>query len=493
MRRLLLKLGVVFCAATCSAQQLKPTTNVPLWKQLKYAPLKPLTMPQVEDIRLSNGMRVLLLENHELPQISGFGLVRTGNLFDPPDRIGLASVTGAAIRSGGTESKTSDHIDEELENIAASVETGIGETSGSVSFSCLKENTDEVMGVFKDVITHPAFREDKIDLIKRQLMSAISRRNDEPQEIAQREFTDILYGRKSPYGWDMEYATVMNIKRPDVVAFYKRYFFPENIILAVYGDFKSADMKVQLEKLFADWTVKQPPVPPFPRVKFDYQPGVYLGVKDDVAQTTFYMGQPGGMLNNPDRAALDVMADILGGGFRGRLFKRLRTQLGYVYGVYANWGANFDHPGLFSISGSTRSATTVKTIAAAREEVDKIRREPVTEEELESAKESVLNSFVFAFDTPAKTVRRLLNYYYFGYPTDFIFQYQKAIKALNIDDISRVAKQYLDPSKFIVVAVGNPKEFDEPLDKLGMPVTKLDLTIPPPPGAPSPASKGAAH
>jgi zinc protease len=267
-----------------------------------------------------------------------------------------------------------------------------------------------------------------------------------------------------------------------VQAFYKRYFFPANVILAVQGDFASADMKAQLQSLFADWTVTQPPVPPFPAVHFNYKPGTYLAVKEDVTQTNFIMGQPGGELKDPDLAALEVMSNILGGGFNSRMFKRIRTQLGYVYGVNANWGVHYDHPGLFAINGSTKSSTTVQAIEAAKQEVDRIQREPVTAEELEGAKETVLNGFVFAFDTPAKTISRLARYYYFNYPSDFIFQYQKAVKAVTREDVLRVAKKYIDPSKFVVLAVGNPKDFGTPLDKLGSKVTPLDLTIPMPPG-----------
>jgi zinc protease len=313
-------------------------------------------------------------------------------------------------------------------------------------------------------------------------MSLISRRNDEPGQIAQREFTDILYGRNTPYGWDTQYSTIANIKRADLQAFYQRYFFPSNIILGVQGDFVTADMKAHLTQIFADWTVRQAPVPRFPPVHFDYAPGTYLASKPEVNQTNFIMGQGGGERNSPDYPALEVMSDILGSGFNSRLFRRIRTQLGYVYDVDANWAAHYDHPGVFVINGSTKSSSTVDAIKAAREEVDRIRKEPVTEEELESAKDTVLNSFVFSFDTPEKTINRLLTYYYFGYPKDFIFKYQTAIKALTRDDILRVAKKYIDPSKFVLLAVGNPKEFGTSLDTLGSKTMPVDLTIPMPPG-----------
>ncbi len=232
-----------------------------------------------------------MLENHELPLIRGLALVRTGNLFDPADKVGLATITGSLIRSGGTAGKTGDRIDEDLENIAASVESQIGESYGSVSFSTLKERTDEVLATFHDVLTAPAFREERLDLIKTQLRSGIARRNDDAHGISEREFAAEIYGSKTPYGWEMEYAHVDNIKRADVEDFYKRYYFPANIILAVQGDFSAPEMKARLEKLFGSWNAQQPAVPKFPPVSNTPKPGIYVATKTDVTQTNLVIGQ----------------------------------------------------------------------------------------------------------------------------------------------------------------------------------------------------------
>jgi zinc protease len=239
-------------------------------------------------------------------------------------------------------------------------------------------------------------------------------------------------------------------------------------------------MRARIEKLFAAWTVTQQPVPAFPKVTNQAKPGIRLAVKTDVTQTTFAMGHLGGVLSDKDYPALEVMADILGGGFHSRLFLKVRTQLGYVYDISANWGVAYDHPGIFDISGSTKSASTVDTFKAINEEIKRIQTTEVTEEELQSAKDTVINGFVFNFDTPSKTLGRLLTYRYYGYPDDFIFQYQKAVQQVTRADILRVAKQYIDPAKFVAVAVGNPKDFGTPLTALGVPVTQLDLTIPKP-------------
>ncbi len=470
-----------------------PGSKDPSYKDLKYPTLRPIQVPNVATFTLPNGMKLYLLEDHELPVVNGAARVRVGNLFDPADKVGLATVAGAVMRTGGTKAKTGDQLDVELENIAASVETNIGETSGSVSFSALKENTDEVMGAFHDVLTAPEFRQDKVDLFKSQLRGGISRRNDEAAGIAQREFTNSVYGKDTPYGWSIEYATLDSIARADLQSFYQRYFFPANVMLAVWGDFKTDEMKARIEKLFADWTPQQQPVPAFPKVTAKPMPGVFLAVKKDVTQTFLSMGELGGELRDKDYPALEVMADILGGGFQSRLVQQIRTKMGNAYEISASWAANYDHPGLFEIEAGTKSRSTVETIRAIQQEVERIRTSEVSEAELNSAKETALNSLVFAYDTKSKTLGRVLTYEYYGYPKDFIQQYQKALEAVTRADVLRVAKEHLDPARFTIVAVGNPELFGQPLESLGGPVIPIDLTIAEPKPAVSKANAASAE
>lgn len=482
--------GWLLLAAAGGAQ----SQELPGVDQLRFPPLKQVRIPEVATYTLPNGMRLYLLENRELPLITGFALVRTGNLFDPPDKIGLASLTGDVLRTGGTDDKTGDEIDELLESLAASVESGIGETSGTVSFNCLRQDIDTVLEVFKALLVAPAFRQDKLELAKTQYRSMIARRNDNAGAIAAREFSSIVYGRDNPYGWRIEYEHLDRIEREDLVGFHRRYFFPANVRLAVQGDFSAAEMKSKLEKLFSDWNVTQPPVPPFPEVNARPAPGIFLAEKEDVNQTFFRIGHLDGLLKDPDYPALEVMADILGGGFSSRLFAKVRTQLGYAYSVGATWDANYSHPGTFRISGSTRSESTTDTIRAILEEIERIRTEEVSDQELKTARDTVLNSFVFNFDQPAKTLNRLVIYDYHGYPKDFIFRYQKAVEAVTKADILRVARKYLRPQELTIVAVGKPSDFGKPLAELKLPVTKIDLTIPEPkPKAARAASAGAAE
>jgi zinc protease len=478
MKTLMFSLAI--CMAASAQTEVRRAIVLPSYKDLKYPPLPPLKVPDPTEITLSNGMKVLLLENHELPLISGAALIRTGNLFDPANKKGLAGLTGEVLRSGGTKARTGDQLDQDLENVAASIESQIGESSGTLSFSCLKENADQVLALFRDLLSSPEFRQDKVDLSKTQSRSEISRRNDDAGGISEREFSDIVYGRNTPYGWSIEYADIDNIQRQDLLDFYHRYYFPANVTMEIIGDFSTADMQAKLEKLLGSWKVTQPAVPAFPKVEEKSQPGVYLASKDDTTQTFFHVGELGGELRDKDYPALEVASEILGGGFSSRLFRSVRTKHGWAYNISAEWSANYDHPGTFVISGSTQSAHTVDTLKAIGEEIEKIRTTEVTDDELQTAKDTVLNGFVFNFDRPSKTINRLMIYQYYGYPKDFIFQYQRAIAAVTKADVLRAAQKYFQPKNLSYVAVGNPKDFGTPLASLGMKVEPIDLTIPEP-------------
>ena len=443
----------------------------------RFPPLREVEIPEVVSHTLSNGMELYLLEDHDLPIINGFASVRTGNLFDPPEKIALAGITGEVLRLGGTVSRTGPEIDEELESMAASVETSIGETSGHANFWTLKENIDRVLVIYADVLMNPAFRQDKLDLIKQQVRSGIARRNDDPGGIATREFTNLTYGRQTPYGWSLEYEHVDRIEKEDLEDFFERYFFPANIKLAIYGDFSSDEMKAKVEKAFENWTVQQPSVPPFPEVERKDEGGLYLAEKQDVNQSNIRIGHLGGLRKDEDYPALRVMASILGGGFKSRLFQRIRSDLGLAYSVGASWGANYNHPGIFRVGMATKSESTVQAIEEVMGEIERIRAEPVTDAELRTAKDSVLNSFVFNFDTKGKTLGRLMSYLYWDYPTDFIFQYRDKLAAVTKADVQRVAKEYLHPKSMKLVVVGKPSDFDRPLEDLGEEVHKIDLTI----------------
>ncbi|MCE2395800.1 insulinase family protein [Candidatus Poribacteria bacterium] len=452
---------------------------------LVYPPLNQPQPPVPDRFELDNGMIVYLLEDHELPIIDISVRIRTGSLYEPADKVGLAAITGAVMRTGGTTSKTGDELDEILENLAASVETGIGDDAGSASVSVLKEDLDTGLSILADILMNPAFREDKIELEKVQHRSGIARRNDNPGGITRREFSKLIYGADSPYARTTEYDTINSITRDDLVAFYQKFFRPNNIILGVLGDFDSETMLTKIQEAFKGWEPAEIDLPEKPKIPEMYGKRVALVNKDDVNQTNIRMGHIGWLRKNEDYPALVVMSQILGIGFSSRLINSIRVEKGLAYSVGNNYGAGYDVPGVFFIACGTKSEATVTAIEAILVEVEKMRAEEVTDEELKQAIDGFMNSSVFDYDTKGEILSRALRYEYHDYPQDFVEQLMAGIREVTKADVKRVAAEYLHPDKFTLIAVGKASDFDKPLNTLGD-VTEVDITIPLPSPEPVP-------
>lgn len=453
------------------------------YTELKFPSLPEIQLPEYSRFQLDNGIIVYLMEDRELPLVSGRAIFRTGSRFEPANKVGLASFTGTVMRTGGTSKHSADELNQLLEQKAASVETGIGTSSGSARFSALSEDLEEVFGLFAEVIEEPVFAEEKLDLAKKQARGSIARRNDDPESIADREFRKLIYGEESAYARTVEYETINNISREDMLGFYQRYFHPNNMILGVVGDFQTEEMRQLIEDKFGDWQGKGNPdeIPALPSVSQAYKSGVFFVEQPQLTQSYVEIGHLGGKFDSPDYVALSVLNGVFN-GFGGRLFNNVRSREGLAYSVYGFWSANYDYPGIFIAGGQTRSETTVPFINAINQEIERIRTEPISEAELAYAKESTLNSFIFNFEDPAQTLSRLMRYEYYGYPEDFIFRYRQALEATTVADVQRVARRYLQPENLVILVVGNQEAIEPPLSSLGsdVEVTAIDISIPEP-------------
>ena len=259
-------------------------SSLPSYKDLKYPELRPITFPQADAITLPNGMRLYLLENHELPLVNGTILVRTGTLFDPSDKVGLSALAGQGLIEGGIERLPGDAMLRKLQNLGAQIDGTVSENCLSLSFFSLKENSGEVLEMMKDALIAPVYQQNRIDFSKARLRNTIAHRNDDAATILKREFHAAVYGKKGLYAAEMEYSDLDRINRADLIAFHDRYFFPSNVILALEGDFDSARMKSNLEALFSGWKNDQAAVAEFPKAHSDGGAGRYLAIKNDIAQ-----------------------------------------------------------------------------------------------------------------------------------------------------------------------------------------------------------------
>jgi zinc protease len=451
------------------------------YTDLEFPPLRDIQIPEYERYKLNNGLTVYLMEDHELPLVSGTATFRTGERLVPDDYVGLGEIMGDAMRLGGTESYPADALNLALEQRAAFVETAVDTDSGRASFNALTGDLTDVFALFADVIQHPAFAQDKIDLLKNQYRGAIDRRNDDPDDIASREFRKLVYGANSPYARTYEYRTIDAITRDKMIQFYQSSVRPERTILAISGDFDTPTMKALIEESFGNWqAATSTSTLPDPPTAEQTKAGVFFVNQPQLSQSTVQIGHLGGQHSYPDHPTLSVMNEVLN-GFGGRLFNEVRSRQGLAYLVYAFWAARYDYPGLFIGGGQTRSDATVPFIQSVREEIAKIRQTPVSEAELARAKDSVLNSFVFNFQSPEQTLSRLVRYEYFGYPEDFVFQFREGVANTTAEDVLRAAQTHLKPENLVVLVVGNETEIQPALSTLapGLPVTQVDITIPP--------------
>jgi zinc protease len=467
-----------------------PTGNNP-WDKIAIPPLHAFHPQHPKRIEFPNGLVVFLQEDHELPLIDGMIRIRGGSREEPAEKAGLVRIYGQTWRIGGTTTKTGDDLDDFLEARAAHVETNGGSDSTNLSWSCLKEDFDDVLKIMADLVEHPEFRDDKLALTKQQINTAISRRNDDPEAIAGREAAKLAYGAQSPYARTSEYYTVAPITRADLVAWHGKYVHPNNMILGVVGDFDSTAMEAKLREVFGS-------LPRGPEAERHVQvpitpasPGVYLVQKDDVNQSTVEMVHLGIQRDNPDYYAVAVMNEILGGGFSSRLVSNCRTLQGLAYSVGGGVSASYDHLGIFRLSMGTKSGTTAKGIECLYDQLDALVKKPPTDTELKRAKDTILNSFIFQFDEKDKVLAEQMTYEFYGYPADFLDRFQAGIKRVTIDDVDRVARKYVHRDQLKLLVVGNPKDFDRDLSTFGK-VNKIDITIPESaPGTPIVATKPA--
>jgi zinc protease len=476
-------LPILFAAASFANPASAQVTN---WKQVPIPPLPAFKPQQPKRIELSNGMVIFLQEDHELPLIDGTARIRGGSRNEPAGKVGLVDIFSEVWRTGGSKTQTGDQLDDFLEVRAAKVETGGSSDSTTISWSCLKGDLDDVFKVFADLLQNPEFRADKIDIAQKEEADGISRRNDQVGEIAQRESVKLAYGADNPYARVPEYATVAAVTRQDLIEWHGRYVHPNNIILGVSGDFDSAAMEARLRAAFESW----PKGPALPKDQLEYtpaKPGYYLVPKDDVNQSSIHMVALGTTRDNPDYYAISVFNEAFGGGFSSRLFNDIRTKRGLAYSVGGGVGTNFGHPGVLQISMGTKSQSTIEAIQAAREDIDNLAKDPITDEEIQRAKDGILNAFIFRLDSPDKILGERMTYEYYGYPPDWLDKYQAEIKKVTAADANRVAAKYLHKDEFAVLVVGNTKEFDKPLSSLGA-VKEIDIAIPPPPGGTSGAA-----
>lgn len=428
--------------------------------KIQYEPLN-YTSPDPSSYRhaLSNGVVGYFVEDHDLPLTNISVIIRVGSYLESQGKEGLSDAVGMQLRAGGTERLKAEEFDEEVDFLAADISSFIGGTSGAASVNFLSKDVDRALELFFEMLRYPAFQQDRLDLYKSQALQQMERRNDSTGSIESREWTRLMRGDSHfTCRWSTK-DSISSLTREDLLAFHRKYYHPGNFILSVSGDFKTATLKAKLEDAMKGWQPSAEPVPPVSKPDFTPSPGVYLVDKSDVNQGRVSIGHLGIMRGNSDEFAIDMMNDILGGsGFTSRITNRVRSDEGLAYSAESSFSTGVYYEGLFTASFQTKSATAAQATQIVMDEIERIRTEKVTAEELETVQNSAIEIFPRYFASAAAIAGTFANDEYTGRDSSFWKTYRDKIRSVTAVDVLRVARQYLQPDRLVILAVGNVED-----------------------------------
>lgn len=434
-------------------------------EQLSYKPFD-FAAPDGDKYRhtLPGGVVVYIVEDHSLPLVKLQATFRTGAFREGENEAGLASMTAAMMRQGGTAKLAPEDFDQQADFLAAIVSSSAGPTSASAALDVITPALGPGLDLFFEMVRNPRFDAARLEVQKSTALEEMKQRNDDAGDIADREWDFLTRGERHYASRRMTEADLAAITRDRLVAFHRRTWGPEHLVVAVSGDVDTKRMLADLGKRFAGWKAGEPNAP-WPPVGpgFTPPPGLFH-VEKDIPQGKVKLGELGIQWQDyadPEAYALKVMDDILGGGgFTARLVKRVRSDEGLAYGIYSNFGIGTFWPGLFEIGFASKNPTVALATEIVLEEVEKIRTGLVTEEELRVSKSSFIDTFPRTFESPAATARTFANDEVIGRPHSYWTEYRRRIEAVSAENVRAAAAKYLDPSKLAMLVVGKWSEIE---------------------------------
>jgi zinc protease len=434
-------------------------SQLPAPDKIHYAPLQ-FNLPQTQRVVLENGIILYIMENHELPVVNINALVKTGTIHDPEGKAGVAELTAYVMRTGGTTKLNSAEVDNRLDYMAASASIGMSLESAQVNFSVLNENLDKGLDLLSQILIEPAFEQDKFELARQLKNEELRRLKDDPQKLAFREFNRLIYAH-DPRGRLSSYKSLANIVRDDLIEFHKNYFLPNNIMFAVSGDITKEEVVKLFSRYFGGWKTKN--------ISFDIlspaqkpETGIYC-INKEIPQSTIVSGKFTTGKKNPDFYAFTVLDFIIGsGGFASRIFSAVRNNEGLAYSAGSFYRTKPAY-GVFGAYAFTKTSSTMKTLALINSILENVRSGSITPQEIEWAKKSINNGFVFSFDTPEQIAWQQMNLEYEKLPADFLINYRNKIEEVTLKDLNKTATKYLDLTNNVVLLLGDSKNFDKQL------------------------------
>lgn len=458
---------------TLLAQGIEGSKSVPLSKvvRLNRAPVNKeilrVKLPRPREVKLDNGLDVLVLERHKLPTVAFMLWIKTGALEDPRDLPGLAKFTADMLREG-TAHRSSSQIASDVDDIGASLEASasFGQNVSSVTASGLVENTDRILELLSDVVLNPTFPQDELAKYKKRQLANLQQMRSEPSFLARERFYSVLYGDFPASEVAATPASLNKVSREELAKFHSEYYVPNNAILGVVGDVQYDSIVPLIKKYFGAWkrqavsNGKLPPMPAPAAAK------VVLVDRPDSVQTNIMAGDQSLSRNDPNYIPLVVTNHILGGGPAARLFLDLREEKGYTYGAYSYFRSDI-YPGPWIASTEVRTAVTDGSMKALMDEFKKIRDEAVPNEELDEARRSIVASFALSLEQPSTLLHAWLTVDYYKLPQDYWDQYPEEVAKVTPQVVQETAEKYIDLDHLQVVCVGNGKQIKDVLKKYG--------------------------
>jgi predicted Zn-dependent peptidase len=455
-----LVLPVVILMFACAPKMAKETTSdttVPSSTSFrssapKPGPARPIEIGESSVFTLANGLKVIVVENHKLPQITYRLRIDRDQIMEK-EKSGLADITGTLLATG-TTTKVKSEIDETVDYLGASLSTNA--TGGYAS--SLSKHTDKILALFSEVILQPAFSQAEFDKIKNQTLSGLQANKDDPNAISDNVSRALVYGSNHPYGEITNEITVANVQLEDAKEYYHTYFKPGSSYLVIVGDITPDAAKAKAEKYFGGWAAGKTPEYEYAFPKMVDGTSVAFVDKAGAVQSVVNITYPVQLRpGDPDEIPARVMNTILGSGFGGRLFKNLREDKAYTYGAYSSLDSD-ELAGSFSANASVRNEVTDSAITQFMYELNKLKNEPVTQAELNLAKSFIAGDFARSLESPQTVANFALNTMMYGLSEDYYNTYLQKLQAVTIEDVARVAKKYITPSKARIVVVGNKDE-----------------------------------
>jgi predicted Zn-dependent peptidase len=437
-----------------------PLTNP---DNLSYPPLD-FQVPRTERFQLANGIVVYFQEDREVPLVSVQAFLKVGSCRDPEGREGLAELTATVMRTGGIRSLKGRAVDERLDFLAAEADIAAGPETTTASLSVLKKDLPEGLAIFSGMFREPAFEEERLALAKDLKKEDLRRIADDPQRLAFREFGRFFY-RNSPWGRLASLASIDSIRRTDLVLFHQQYYSPGNLWIAISGDLSRKEAEAALEGAFGTWAATAPPVgeppPPVPNRR-----GIRL-IDRDISQSIVIVGHPAPPKKAPDYHAFLVLDFLLGsGGFSSRIFQEIRTDQGLAYstGSFYRGRPGYGLEGAYAL---TRTDATLRVLEILEMILAESSEGTFSPADLKLAKDSLLNRFLFSFQSPAQIVRNRLLVEFDGLPPDYLESYRENIRRVTLDDLRATARRWLDRDRASILVLGNARAFGCGLDSFG--------------------------